>query len=69
MFVCLFVCQHSDVRLTSPPVLMLWGTQGYLWLPYDLTEVIKLTGETFAQWYMRVRFVKLKVFKKLLFDA
>ena len=25
----MFVCQHSDVRLTSPPVLMLWGTQGY----------------------------------------
>ena len=44
--VCLFVCGHSDVRLTSPPVLKLWGTQGYLWLPYDLTEVINL-GETF----------------------
>ena len=25
--VCLFVCQHSNVRLTTPPVLMLWGTQ------------------------------------------
>ena len=47
MCVCLFVCQHSDVRLTSPPVLMLWGTQGYLWLPYDLTEVINLIGERF----------------------
>ena len=46
--VCLFVCQHSNVRtLTSPPVLKLWGTQGYLWLPYDLTEVIKLIGERF----------------------
>ena len=44
--VCLFVCGHSDVRLTSPPVLKLWGTQGYLWLSYDLTEVIKLIGET-----------------------
>ena len=42
------VCGHSNVRtLTSPPVLMLWGTQGYLWLPYDLTEVIKLIGERF----------------------
>ena len=46
--VCLFACQHSNVRtLTSPPVLKLWGTQGYLWLPYDLTEVIKLIGERF----------------------
>ena len=33
--------------LTSPPILKLWDTQGYLWLPYDLTEVIKLIGETF----------------------
>ena len=47
MFVCLFVCGHSNVRLTTPPVLKLWGTQGYLWLPYDLTEVIKLIGERF----------------------
>ena len=45
MCVCLFVCGHSNVRLTTPPVLMLWGTQGYLWLPYDLTEVINLIGE------------------------
>ena len=45
MCVCLFVCQHLNVRLTTPPVLMLWGTQGYLWLPYDLTEVINLIGE------------------------
>ena len=43
------VCGHSDIRLTSPPVLMLWGIQGYLWLPYDLTEVIKLFGVTFKQ--------------------
>ena len=47
MFVCLSVCGHSNVRLTTPPVLMLWGTQGYLWLPYDLTEVINLIGERF----------------------
>ena len=47
VYVCLFVCGHSDVRLTTPPVLMLWGTQGYLWLPYNLTEVIKLVGERF----------------------
>ena len=45
VYVCLFVCGHSDVRLTTPPVLMLWGTQGYLWFPYDLTEVINLIGE------------------------
>ena len=47
MCVCLFVCGHFNVRLTTPPVLMLWGTQGYLWLPYDLTEVINLIGERF----------------------
>ena len=45
---CVFVCGHYDVRtLTSPPILKLWDTQGYLWLPYDLTEVIKLIGERF----------------------
>ena len=38
---------HYDVQLISPPVLKLWDTQGYLWLPYDLTKVIKLIGETF----------------------
>ena len=48
MFVCLSVCGHLNVRtLTSPPVLMLWGIQGYLWLPYDLREVINLIGERF----------------------
>jgi hypothetical protein len=31
----------------SHPILKLWDTQGYLWLPYDLTEVIKVNGETF----------------------
>ena len=47
---CLCVCQHSNVQtLTSPPVLKLWDSQGYLWLPYDLTEVIKLFGVTFKQ--------------------
>ena len=45
---CLSVCGHFNVRtLTSPPILKLWVTQGYLWLPYDLTEVIKLIGERF----------------------
>ena len=45
---CLCVCQHSNVQtLTSPPILKLWDTQGYLWLPYDLTEVIKLIKERF----------------------
>ena len=45
--VCVCVCQHFNVLLTSPPVLKLWDTQGYLWLPYDLTKVTKLIGETF----------------------
>jgi hypothetical protein len=45
---CLSVCQHLNVpTLTSPPILKLWDTQGYLWLPYDLTKVIKLIGEIF----------------------
>ena len=39
----MFVCHYSNVRtLTSPPVLKLWDSQGYLWLPYNLMEVIKL---------------------------
>ena len=47
---CLSVCHYSNVpTLTSPPILKLWDTQGYLWLPYDLTEVIKLFGVTFKQ--------------------
>jgi hypothetical protein len=45
------VCGHSNVQMltrgTSPPILKLWDTQGYLWLPYDLMEVIKLIGEIF----------------------
>ena len=41
--VCVFVCGHSNVQmLTSPPILKLWGTQGYQWLFYNLTKVIKL---------------------------
>ena len=44
MFVCV-----SPITLTSPPVLKLLDSQGYLWLPYDLTEVIKLIEETFEQ--------------------
>ena len=36
----LSVCGHYNVQmLTSPPILKVWDTQGYLWLPYDLTEV------------------------------
>ena len=47
---CVSVCQHSNVpTLTSPPILKLLDSQGYLWLPYDLTEVIKLFGVTFKQ--------------------
>jgi hypothetical protein len=44
------VCQHYNVpTLSSPPFFKLLDSQGYLWLPYDLAEVIKLTGETFEQ--------------------
>ena len=53
------VCGHYNVQLTSPPVLKLWDTQGYLWLPYDLTEVIKLIGETFEP--------NIFFFKKILY--
>ena len=34
-------------NVTSPPVLKLWDSQGYAWLPYDLTKVINLIGERF----------------------
>jgi hypothetical protein len=48
--VCLSVCGHSNVpTLTSPPILKLLDSQGHLWLPYDLLEVIKLIGVTFKQ--------------------
>ena len=57
----MFVCGHSNVQmLTSPPILKLWDTQGYLWLPYDLTEVIKLFGVTFKQ-------KNIFFFKKILY--
>ena len=47
---CVFVCGHWNVQtLTSPPVLKLWDSQGYLWLSYDLMEVINLIGVTFKQ--------------------
>ena len=62
---CVSVCQHSDVRLTSPPVLMLWGTQGYLWLPYDLMEVINLIGERFEP---KIYFFSKKYFMSFLPD-
>ena len=45
---CVFACHYSNVpTLTSRPILKLWDTQGYLWFPYDLTEVIKLFEERF----------------------
>ena len=54
------VCGHSNVQtLTSPPVLKLWDSQGYAWLSYDLTEVIKLIGERFEP-------TKYFFFKKML---
>ena len=41
--VCRFVCLSLLWKmLTSPSVLKLLDSQGYLWLPYDLAEVIKL---------------------------
>jgi hypothetical protein len=60
---CLFVCQHFNVQLTSPPVLKVWDTQGYLWLPYDLAEVINLIGETFEP---KKYFVSKKYFMSFL---
>ena len=58
-YVC--VCQHLNVlTLTSPPVLKLLDSQGYLWLPYDLAEVIKLIGERFEP-------KKYFFFKKILY--
>ena len=45
MCVCLWTLKCTNV--TSPPVLKLWDSQVYLWLPYDLTEVIKLIEERF----------------------
>ena len=56
----LSVCGHYNVQLTCPPVLKLWDTQGYLWLSYDLTEVIKLFGVTFKQ-------KNIFFFKKILY--
>ena len=44
--VCVRTLQCTNV--TSPPVLKLLDSQGYPWLPYDLTKVIKLIKETFA---------------------
>ena len=46
---CLSVCHHLNVQLNSPPVLKLLDSQGYLWLSYDLAEVLNLVGETFEQ--------------------
>ena len=41
---------YSNVpTIASPPVLKLLDNQGYLWLPHDLTKVIKLIGETLGQ--------------------
>ena len=47
---CVSLCQHSNVQmLSSPPILKLLDSQGCLWLPYDLTKIIKLIGVTFKQ--------------------
>ena len=40
---------HSFRIFVIPSVLKLLDSQGYLWLPYDLAEVINLIGETFEQ--------------------
>ena len=39
--ICVFV---NSTNITSPLVFKLCDTQGYLWLSYDLTDVINLTG-------------------------
>ena len=58
---CLSVRQQWNVQmLISPSVLKLFDSQGYLWLSYDLAEVIKLIGETFEP-------KKLYFFKKILY--
>ena len=44
---CVPLSTLECTNVTSPPILKLWGTQGYIWLPYDLTKVIKLFGKTF----------------------
>ena len=44
------LCDYSNVQiLTSPSVLKLLDSQRYLWLSYDLAEVIKLIAVTFKQ--------------------
>ena len=63
--VCLSVFGHSNVRLTTTPVLMLWGTQGYLWLPYDLMEVINLIRETFEpkkKFFFKKKYPTLQIY-------
>ena len=65
--VCVFVCGHSNVQtLTSPPVLKLWDSQGYLWLSYDLTEVINLIGETFEPKKKKIKKILYVIPSKLL---
>ena len=53
---CLSSLQCTNV--TSPPVLKLCDSQGYLWLPCVLTEAINLIGVTSRQ---------KKFFKKVLY--
>ena len=44
------LCDYSNVQiLTSPSVLKLLDSQRYLWLSYDIAEVIKLIAVTFKQ--------------------
>ena len=46
------VCGHYNVpMLTSNPVLKLLDSQGYLWIPYDLLEVVKLIEVTFKLFF------------------
>ena len=49
--------------LECPQILKIWDTQEYLWLPYDLTEVIKLIGVTFEQ---KILFFSKKYFMSFL---
>ena len=69
---CLSVCGHSNVpTLTSPPILKLWDTKGYLWLPYDITEVIKLFKETFGpkKFFLSARLASVSTSRDLNFPC
>ena len=54
---------HSFRIFVIPSVLKVFDSQGYLWLPYHLTKVIKLFGVTFKQ---KIYFFSKKYFMSFL---